>query len=107
MRVDSAVYFGHDNKLLARKIELLDGVSKHFLRQSIGVDIGSVERLDAMVVRELDVLRACLLVEDPFLPVWVAVLHASEDDLGYFEAGFPEPHYMQSFVGREKVSQVR
>lgn len=50
--------FGHDNNLVAGKVELLDSLPENCLRQPMGVDICGIEGIDAKIICCLDVLQS-------------------------------------------------
>ena len=50
----------------------------------------SIPSVNPGLVRMLQQWQALLLVQNPLLPLWIAVTHCSEDDLGDFEAGLAE-----------------
>ena len=80
-------HLGHDDNLVARDFVLLQEGAKDLLRASIGVGIGNIKGVNPGVIGVLEDWKGFFLVEDPGLPVFVAVGHATNDDLGDFEAG--------------------
>jgi hypothetical protein len=100
---------GENNESLARNLQLFDGFSDDFLAISVGIDVRGIPRIypklpgvsrgvtgrtgrqqrrkiefsrgKTHLVRQLEVLDALLLLEDPVRPSLVAVGHASEDNL--------------------------
>ncbi len=57
-----------------------------------------------MRLRELDVLESFLLADEPLVPVWVAVGHAAEDDLGNLQARVAEANWRED---KTSVSMLR
>lgn len=77
----------HDDNLIARDLVLLQEGAEDLLRASIRVGIGNIKGVDPGVIGVLEDWKGFFLLEHPGLPILVAVGHATNDDLGDFEAG--------------------
>ena len=86
-RIDVMEDLGHDDDLAARDAVLSEEGAEDLLGAAVGIRVGDVEGVDAGVVGVLEDGEGLFLVQDPGLPVLVAVGHAADDDLGDFEAG--------------------
>lgn len=88
----------------------LDCLAKNYLGEAIRVDlvkftmqiklkkrnsmpyVGSVKRVDSVVVRKLDVLDTLLLTKNPVHPFGRAVAHTPQDDSGDLESRLTQSH---------------
>jgi hypothetical protein len=77
----------HDDNLVARDLVLLQEVAEDLLRASIRVGIGNIKGADPSVIGMLENWKGFFLVENLGSPVFIAVRHATNDNLGDFEAG--------------------
>lgn len=82
---------GHDDEFGSRDVVVLDGCAENLLRPAVGVGIGHVPCIDALIERVLENWEGFILVQEPGLPVLVAEAHAAEDNLGDFETRFSDP----------------
>ena len=79
-----------DDNALTRNIVLFQRLSHNLLWSSIAVNIRRVPGIDSPLVRMMKHLQRLGLFKHPFSPVLFTERHASQDNLGYFEARPPK-----------------